>query len=76
MARSLSKSKILSGMQCPKRLYLSVFQPELADNSGREVAFAIGNQFGEFARALYPGGVLVGGVPDIAEGDHCSWPYP
>jgi len=76
MPRGLSKLKILSGMQCPKRLYLSVYQPELADHSGSEVAFAIGNQFGELARALYPGRVLVGGVPDIAKGDHCSWPYP
>lgn len=66
MARGLSKSKILSGMQCPKRLYLSVYQPELADHSGSEVAFTTGNQFGEFARALYPGGVLV------AQGDDLS----
>lgn len=58
MPRGLSKSKIISGMQCPKRLHLSVYQPELADNSGNEVAFSTGNQFGEFARSLFPGGVL------------------
>lgn len=66
MARGLSKSRILSGMQCPKRLYLSVFQPELADNSRNEAASATGNQFGEFARALYPGGVLVEQGGDLA----------
>lgn len=66
MARGLSKSKILAGMQCPKRLYLSVYQPELADHSGNEIAFATGNQFGEFARSLYPGGVLVEQGDDLS----------
>ena len=27
----LSKSRILNGLQCPKRLYLQVHQPELAE---------------------------------------------
>ena len=30
MRPGLSKSKILSGLQCPKRLYLEVHRPELA----------------------------------------------
>jgi len=58
--KGLSKSKIVSGLQCPKRLYLEINQPELADNSGAQMAFAIGNAFGELARTLYPGGQLIG----------------
>lgn len=61
MARKgLSKSKILSGLQCPKRLYLEVYKPELADYSQATSAFAIGHELGDLARTLYPHGVLVG----------------
>jgi hypothetical protein len=66
MKRGLSKSKIVSGLQCPKRLYLSVHQPELADDTSGNVGFTVGNQFGEFARSLFPGGVLVEQGDDLA----------
>ncbi|MBA3776796.1 MAG: hypothetical protein H0X11_10210 [Betaproteobacteria bacterium] len=39
----LSKSKMLSGLQCAKRLYLEIHRPELADMSETsEQAFATG----------------------------------
>ncbi|QQL43752.1 DUF2779 domain-containing protein [Sulfuriroseicoccus oceanibius] len=53
MPRSLSKSKIIAFRQCPKRLWLEVHSPELRDDSRSEVVFAIGNQVGEVAQALY-----------------------
>lgn len=56
----LSKSRILSGLQCQKRLYLETYSKELADDSGSEYAFAVGNQIGEIARTLHPGGRLIG----------------
>lgn len=59
-ARNLSKSKILSGLQCPKRLYLEIHQPELAQVGAQtQRAFAAGHRVGEVARTLWPGGHLV-----------------
>ncbi len=55
----LSKSRIIAGLQCPKRLYLETYHPELKDDSGLESVFAIGNAFGALARDLYPGGLLI-----------------
>jgi hypothetical protein len=57
----LSKSKLMSSLQCAKRLYLEVHQPDLAD-VGKEVTarFAVGHSVGEAARALYPEGRLIG----------------
>ena len=51
---ALSKSKILSYLQCSKRLWLEVRQPELIKNSAAtEASFKIGHQVGEIARTLY-----------------------
>lgn len=58
----LSKSKILSLLQCPKRLWLEVHSQELtSDNEGLEARLAEGIQVGETARGIFPGGVLVEG---------------
>ena len=51
--RNLSKSKIIAFRQCPKRLWLEIHKPELRDDSGSEMVFAIGNQVGEVARDIY-----------------------
>lgn len=57
----LSKSKILAGLQCPKRLYLQTHHPELAEYSdSAQARFAQGNLLGEVARTLHEGGVLIG----------------
>ena len=57
----LSKSKMLSGFQCPKRLYLEVHQPELAEvSAGTERLFSNGNLVGEIARRNQPKGKLIG----------------
>ena len=51
--RNLSKSKILAYRQCPKRMWLEIHKPELRDDSGSEMVFAIGNQVGDVARRIY-----------------------
>ncbi len=61
MPITISKSKYLAGVQCLKRLFLLVHQPELG--SGKTVAdFALldqGRQAGKLAQQLFPGGVEV-----------------
>ena len=60
---ALSKSKILSYLQCPKRLWLEVKQPELVANSAVTAAnYQIGHQVGAIARTIYDpegAGVLI-----------------
>jgi len=64
----LSKSRILSYLQCPKRLYLQVHRPELAETSSEtERAFAAGHAVGDVARGLFPGGILIGHDHELAQ---------
>jgi len=50
----LSKSRILSWRQCPKRLWLEIHHPELReDSAATQASFAVGHQVGEIARRLY-----------------------
>jgi len=56
----LSKSLILAGIQCPRRLYLEVHHPERAqEDTGRGLNASMGNQAGEAARGLFPGGRMI-----------------
>ena len=58
----LSKSRVMAHLQCPKRLWLQTYQPELAEEDDRAQAqMSAGNKVGEVARELYPGGVLIDG---------------
>ena len=58
--RGLSKTKIISSLQCQKRLWLEVHRPELIpQDPARERVFAFGHQVGEMAQRLAPGGVLI-----------------
>src|SRR5208337_1966120 len=57
----LTKSKFVAGVQCLKRLYLSVHQPELAaqpDESSQSIIDQ-GQEVGLLAREMCPGGVTV-----------------
>ncbi|HHJ19242.1 MAG TPA: DUF2779 domain-containing protein [Gammaproteobacteria bacterium] len=65
--RGLSKSRILAGLQCPKRLYLETFHKELA--AIREQAqrlFDIGHEVGPVARRLHPDGILLHHQDDLS----------
>ena len=56
----LSKSRIISWKQCPKKLWLQIHRPELIDDSQtNELIFKVGNEVGEVARGLYPDGILI-----------------
>ena len=53
----LSKSRIMSSLQCRKRVHLEVNRPELARYSkATETAFQVGHEIGEVAVQLYGGG--------------------
>ena len=59
-AYHLSKSKILSGLQCPKRLYLEIHKPELLEEGPEPtIQFSYGYRVGEAARDLFPDGMLI-----------------
>lgn len=63
----LSKSRITAFEQCPKRLWLTVHRPELAQpDDGAEVRFAMGHEVGAVACALHPEGVMVEAEPNLA----------
>jgi hypothetical protein len=54
----LSKTRILAGLQCEKRLYLKMYRPELAVIK-KSPLFETGLIVGEQARKEFPGGVLI-----------------
>ena len=64
----LSKSHILAGLQCIKRLYLAKHHPELASQE-KSPALVTGRVVGSYARSEFPGGILVERNP--AQGDAC-----
>ena len=59
--QSLSKSRLISAWQCPKKLYLETFHPDLAEvSASTEALFATGHEVGAIAQATY-------GTPDSVE---------
>jgi hypothetical protein len=64
--KRLSKTKIMSGLQCEKRLFLEIHHPELAEISDEtEKRMAQGNDVGQVARDLLPGGILIDTKGDL-----------
>lgn len=56
----LSKSKLMAGLQCPKRLWLEVHRPELLEYSAdAEQRFTAGHEVNDVARSLHAGGILI-----------------
>lgn len=63
----LSKSRIAAFEQCPKRLWLQVHRPGLAETDGaKALRFAAGHEVGEVACALLPNGIMIEAEPDLA----------
>ena len=57
---NLSKSKIIEGLQCNKRLWLSIHQPELAETSdGVSERLQAGLAVHDVFRTIYPDGIYV-----------------
>ena len=65
----ISKSKFVAGVQCLKRLYWQVHEPELAAEPDAAVEAIIeqGREVGLLARQLFPGGVEVDGSGGLDE---------
>jgi predicted RecB family nuclease len=61
MSTKISKSKFCAGVQCLKRLYWQVHEPELAaePSGATEAIMEQGYDVGMLARTLFPGGVEV-----------------
>jgi len=57
----LSKSRVVAGCQCPKRLWFQVHEPELAaePDAAVEAILQQGQEVGLLARQMFPGGVEV-----------------
>ncbi len=57
----ISKTKFVAGVQCLKRLYLEVHQPELAGelDEASKAVIEQGRQVGLVAQKAFPGGVMV-----------------
>jgi hypothetical protein len=63
----LSKSRLMSGAQCVKRLWLEMHEPWRAQiDAAAQAGFATGHRVGEVARSLHPEGRLIGHVDDLA----------
>ena len=60
----LSKSRYITGLQCPKRLWLGWHEPEPRSEPEPGTIFAVGTDVGAAARLIVPGGVLVEEGPD------------
>jgi predicted RecB family nuclease len=63
----ISKSKFVAGVQCLKRLYFQVHQPELATGSTEAIQAVMqqGQEVGLVAQKAFPGGVLI-----VADHEH------
>jgi hypothetical protein len=59
MAPLLSKSKYLTGLQCPKYLWKQIHEPERipAVDAVTQYTFDQGHLVGEYAKRLFPGGI-------------------
>lgn len=53
-SRDLSKSKLISYRQCPKRLWLEIHKPDLRqDSAASQAIFRTGHQVGDLARQIF-----------------------
>lgn len=63
----LSKSRIAAFEQCPRRLWLGIHRPDLAEHDdGAQARFDTGHIVGEVACGLHPDGVMIAAEPDLA----------
>jgi hypothetical protein len=63
----LSKSRITTFEQCPKRLWLQTHRPDRAElDAGTEARFAAGHEVGAAACALHPDGIMINAEPDLS----------
>lgn len=62
----LSKSRVMAGIQCHRRLWLETFRREVAKvDTGAEARFATGHEIGDLARELLGPGILVEHIKEL-----------
>jgi hypothetical protein len=65
---NLSKSKIIEGLQCKKKLWLTIHNPELADvSAGADARLQAGLAVHDVFRTLYPDGNYVDGEQGLGD---------
>jgi Domain of unknown function(DUF2779) len=62
-SQHLTKSRYIAGLQCPRRLWLLVHEPLPYEESAPGSPMDIGQEIGQKARLLFPGGVLIDEEP-------------
>lgn len=67
-AARLSKSRIVAGLQCKRRLWLGTYRRDAMEtSSANQAVLDTGNAVGDLARELYGPGLLIGHVDDTAK---------
>ena len=62
----LSKSRVMAGIQCHRRLWLETFRREAARvDASAKARFATGHEVGELSRELLGPGILIGHVKEL-----------
>ncbi len=62
-SQHLTKSRYIAGLQCPRRLWLVVHEPQPYEDPAPGSPMDIGQQIGTKAHLLFPGGVLIAEEP-------------
>ncbi|CAM5376740.1 DUF2779 domain-containing protein [Rhodanobacter lindaniclasticus] len=64
----LSKSRIVAGLQCERRLWLGTYRRDAMETTPESQAvFDTGNEVGDLARVLYGPGLLIGHVDNTSK---------
>ncbi|MGB9151689.1 MAG: DUF2779 domain-containing protein [Alphaproteobacteria bacterium] len=63
MSNYLTKSSVMSGLQCHKRLWMAKHDPLPRDENDDNPVLNMGTEVGKYAHNLFPGGQLVDAAP-------------
>ena len=63
VSRHLTKSRYMAGLQCLRRLWLQVHEPHDYEIPAPGSPLDIGQEIGQKAHLLFPGGILIGEEP-------------
>ena len=63
MGSYLTKSRYIIGLQCARRLWLTVREPNIYDVPAPSSRIEFGKEIGQWARMLFPGGTVIEARP-------------
>jgi len=77
-SQHLTKSRYIAGLQCLRRLWLLVHEPQPHEEPAPGSPMDIGQQIGRNAHLLFPGGALIDEEPwqhalPPMRSDGCAW---